>query len=157
MPPTTPIAGSGILWPEMAYSQKRLREIYDKTTGYCHICHKKLSFKNYGTVGARAAWEVEHSKPRTKGGTDHLNNLYPACISCNRSKGKNTNWTARAKHGVKIAPLSPKRRKRAKKQNALAGGLAGVGIGSILGLAGAAAGGIIGAIFEYDKNPDKDD
>ena len=30
--------------------------------------------------------EVEHSVPRRRR-NDHLNNLYAACVSCNRSKG----------------------------------------------------------------------
>jgi 5-methylcytosine-specific restriction endonuclease McrA len=36
------------------------------------------------TVGA---WEVDHIRPRSRGGTDYLRNLVPACIECNRSKG----------------------------------------------------------------------
>ncbi len=70
----------------MAYDDKRLRRIYDKTGGYCHHCDKKLAFTNYGVVGARAAWEVDHGSPRSRGGTDHLNNLHPSCIPCNRDK-----------------------------------------------------------------------
>ena len=69
------------------FTDKKLNAIYDRSRGYCHICGKKLAFINYGNFGKRGAWEVDHSKPRVKGGTDHPNNLYPACISCNRSKG----------------------------------------------------------------------
>jgi 5-methylcytosine-specific restriction endonuclease McrA len=47
----------------------------------------KLAFTNYGKRGARAAWEVDHSRAKANGGTDHLNNLMPACIPCNREKG----------------------------------------------------------------------
>jgi len=140
----------------MAYSQKRLREIYGRTSGYCHICHKKLAFKNYASVDSRASWEVEHSKPRAKGGKDHLNNLYPGCISCNRSKGKKTNKTVRAKHGTRIAPLSPKKRKSAKAQNAVVAGAAGATIGGLIfGPAGAIAGVAIGVKIGHTKNPDK--
>lgn len=32
-------------------------------------------------------WEVDHSKPVSKGGTDHLNNLRPLQTNANRSKG----------------------------------------------------------------------
>jgi hypothetical protein len=45
----------------MAYD---LNAIYDRTSGYCHIFHRKLVFTNYGIVGAKGAWEVEHSGPR---------------------------------------------------------------------------------------------
>ena len=32
-------------------------------------------------------WEIDHSKPQVKGGTDHLNNLQPLQVEANRSKG----------------------------------------------------------------------
>ena len=32
-------------------------------------------------------WEIDHSKPKSKGGTDHLNNLQPLKTSANRRKG----------------------------------------------------------------------
>ena len=57
----------------MAYD---LNAIYDRTSGYCHICHRKLAFYNYGIVDAKGAWEVEHSRPRALGGTHDGNNKY---------------------------------------------------------------------------------
>lgn len=71
----------------MEWSDSQLSAIYDRTSGYCHICRKKLAFSNYACSGERGAWEVEHSVPRAAGGTDRLNNLFAACIDCNRSKG----------------------------------------------------------------------
>ena len=69
------------------YSDDLLNYIYDKTGGYCAYCGKRLAWRNYGYPGARAAWEVDHSVPVSRGGTNHLNNLVPTCIPCNRSKG----------------------------------------------------------------------
>jgi hypothetical protein len=57
---------------------ERLNRIYDKTDGYCHICHKKLSFSNYACCGAKGAWEIDHSNAKINGGSNHLNNLFPA-------------------------------------------------------------------------------
>lgn len=74
----------------MKYSKERLRRIYDKTGGYCYHCYKKLAFTNYGWHPLKGAWEVEHSKPVSQGGTDHLNNLFPSCLKCNRKKGDKT-------------------------------------------------------------------
>lgn len=71
----------------MNYGDEELKDIYDRTSGYCHLCHRKMSLSNYGRPGARGAWEIEHSRPRVKGGTDHGNNLYGAHIKCNRAKG----------------------------------------------------------------------
>ncbi len=60
----------------MRFNEQQLNFIYDRTHGCCHICHRKLSFKNYGIHGSRGGWHVEHSIPKAKDGTDHLNNLY---------------------------------------------------------------------------------
>jgi 5-methylcytosine-specific restriction endonuclease McrA len=67
--------------------ETQLRAIYDRTEGQCHNCRKRLTFRNYGLFGKRGAWEIEHSVAQARGGTDHGNNLFAACISCNRSKG----------------------------------------------------------------------
>jgi len=82
----------------MVYDNETLNCIYEKTEGHCHICGKKLSFSNYHRLGRTGAWEVDHSVPVAKGGTDHLNNLFPACIACNREKGTVTSRTARNWH-----------------------------------------------------------
>ena len=71
----------------MPYSDERLSDIYDRTSGYCHICGKKLSFSNYCRPGCKGAWEVEHSKARVNGGCDSLNNLYAACMCPFSTKG----------------------------------------------------------------------
>lgn len=133
----------------MSYSKDRLRKIFDSTSGKCHLCHGKLTFDSYGVK-----WEVDHSRARSEGGTDHLNNLYPACTSCNRSKQAQAAAAARQTNGVRRRPLSKSQRKTAKTQNsvmwATAGGLVGAAINPgaaiLLGLIGAAAG--------YDQDPD---
>ena len=71
----------------MGYTDEELNDIYDKTGGYYWHCGKKLAWKNYGKACKRGAWEVDHSRPLARGGTDYLRNLVPACIECNRSKG----------------------------------------------------------------------
>lgn len=140
----------------MRHTDHDLREIYDRTSGYCHLCGKKLAFKNYGVIGARAAWEVEHSNPQAKGGSHRLNNLYPACISCNRSKGSMTTRTARARLGTLRAPLSIEMRRRAKREAAIASGALGTIIGGALaGPFGAIIGGTVSARLGFKANPDK--
>ena len=80
----------------MGFSDDELNDIYDKTDGYCEYCGKKIAFKNYGMAGERGAWEVDHSNPRSRGGTDYMRNLVPACISCNRDKSDRTGRAYRA-------------------------------------------------------------
>ncbi len=126
-----------------------LKKIYAKTDGYCHICHGKLNFSNYGKHAMTGAWHVEHSIPRAKGGTDHLNNLYPACASCNCEKGVSSTSCARAKYGNSRAPYSKSKKDKIKENNISAGLLIGGTIGLIGGpvgfFVGAAIGGMIGS------------
>ena len=96
----------------MAFSQDSLRKIFDRIEGRCHICRGKLAFCNYGKVDNHGDWEVEHSKPKLRGGTEHLNNLYAAHSSCNRSKNNGLNEEERVKHGYKNAQFSERQRQR---------------------------------------------
>lgn len=130
------------------------RQIFDRTEGKCHICRKKLTFRNYGDAAARASWEVEHSVPRSQGGTDHGNNLFPACIACNRSKGNSATRTVRAKHGFRRAPYSASER----EENAQLGGVIGALIGLVvfpphLRLAAIIIAGGIGAVMGHKTEP----
>jgi hypothetical protein len=138
----------------MAYSEELLNRIYDRTDGYCHICGKKLSFVNYGKRGRKGAWQVEHSRPRAKGGTDHPNNLYAACISCNRDKWITATRTARSWHGRKKAPLSKVRKQEAQARNTLTAAAIGLLLGAPGGpvgmISGAALGGAIGSKAEIE-------
>jgi len=139
----------------MKADSKKLRRIYEKTSGKCHLCHKKLAFMNYAKSNAKASWEIEHSTPKSKEGTDHLNNLYPACVSCNREKSNGTNYSVRKTKGVKRAPLSKERRKRKVRINIVTGIVAGVAVGRFFGPAGILIGGAIGAILGKGISPDK--
>lgn len=72
------------------WTSEELSRIFDKTGGYCRYCEKRLAWRNYGAPGAKAAWEVDHSVPLSRRGTNHMNNLFPACIPCNREKSDMT-------------------------------------------------------------------
>lgn len=137
------------------FDQKKLNTIYERTDGQCHLCRKKLARKNYGMPGARGAWEVEHSKPRSKGGTDHRNNLYAACVSCNRSKRNGSTRTARYKHGYRAAPFSAEK----KKENVLLGAGVGGALAWILvppqiKVVGAVMGAVLGGLTGANARPD---
>jgi hypothetical protein len=129
------------------FSDEGLSRIYDRTSGYCHICGKKLSFTNYGGYGCRGAWEVEHSIARANGGSNHGNNLYAACITCNRSKGAMTTRRSRAANGRTAAPLSRTRRAAKRRENTAFGAGSGALMGLRFGPGGALIGGIIGALI----------
>lgn len=124
-------------------------KVYEKTDGCCHLCHKKIAKKNYGVIGARGAWEIDHSKPASKGGSNHMNNYQPACIACNRKKGNSSTQSARRINGVKALPKSKQQKVEIRKRKVLgsagAGALVGMRFGPIGGLVGAVAGAIVGA------------
>lgn len=139
----------------MSYDSETLKRAYVRTEGNCHICHKKLAFSNYGKFGRKGSWEIEHSVPRSKGGTNHGNNLYAACVTCNRSKGNLTTKTARARNGFGRAPYSRKER----NQNAWVGSAVGTFAALILvppplRLAAVVIGAGIGAIVGHKAKPD---
>jgi hypothetical protein len=120
---------------DLKITPDRLEKIFDRTDGNCHICGKGICFKNYGQIGARGAWEIEHSIPRCKGGSDCLNNLYGAHIRCNRAKQHRTTRTARSWYGRTKAPMS------AQKKQAVSCGRAW-GLGVLGAMLGAATGGV---------------
>ena len=138
------------------YNAATLRKIFDRTSGNCHICGKKLAFSNYGKTGARGAWEVEHSNPKSKGGSNHGNNLYAAHIPCNRSKRDGSTRSARAKHGRTRAPLSAANREKTRMRNTATCAGVGLAIGAVFGgPPGALIGSGIGAFVGHSANPDQ--
>ena len=138
----------------MKADDNKLERIYRRTDGQCHICRKRLCFSNYGAIGKRGAWEIEHSRPRSKGGTDHLNNLYAACISCNRSKGNGTTASARGGNGYRTAALSEKRKNGNAWTGGAVGALAFLFVPPPLRFAAAVVGGVVGAVVGKSSEPD---
>jgi len=121
-----------------------------------HICGKKLCWSNYNAFGARGAWEVEHSRPQARNGTHRLNNLYPACISCNRKKKHGSTRAARAWHGRTAAPLSAAAKERRRLRNAATYGTA-AGLGALLLGATGPVGWVIAsvaALLGHEAEPD---
>jgi len=94
--------------------------------------------------------------PRSKGGTDRLSNLKPACIYCNLDKSNKTTRTARRWNGKARAPLSREKRKKAQTENAILGAVGGGAVGlAIGGPVGAVIGALAGGHLAGSRNPDK--
>lgn len=70
----------------MAFTEVDKETVFEKTQGKCTYCGKKLSYQNYGLYGAWGSWHIDHGRARARDGSDHLNNLFAACISCNLLK-----------------------------------------------------------------------
>ncbi|MGB4655469.1 MAG: HNH endonuclease signature motif containing protein [Bacteroidales bacterium] len=78
------------------YTDKRLDQIWEKGStirGKNPDLYRKDKYGNtmyrrsYGKT-SKMGWNVDHSKPISLGGTDHLNNLQPMNSKVNSSKGK---------------------------------------------------------------------
>jgi hypothetical protein len=138
----------------MAWAPQTRARIFDRTGGHCHLCGGGLCWANYGRPGARGAWEVEHSVPRVRGGTDRMNNLYAAHVDCNRAKQARSTRSARAPYGRTRAPMSTSAIARARRRNAGLGGvLAGVAGGLAFGPPGLLLGVVLGGVVGYQSDP----
>ena len=132
------------------YDESKRRAVFAKTDGVCHLCWKQMAFSNYGAHGDRGAWEIDHSTPRSQGGTDHLNNLYAAHTVCNRNKQARSNASVRREYGRTRAPMSAAAIEELKAGDALAGAISGGLLGARFGgPPGLLIGAIIGAIGAY--------
>ena len=137
------------------YDGDRLRAIFDKANGRCHLCGRTIAFSNYGDHGTSGAWEVDHSIPFAKGGTDHLNNLLPAHTFCNRSKQDGSSRSSRRDNGRTRAPMSAEAIDRARFKQAVAGAFSGGLLGARLGgLVGFWVGVIAGGVAAYALDPE---
>lgn len=58
-------------------SMDERRAVYDLTGGRCAYCGEKIAFEDM---------QVDHVVPLRKGGADTLENMLPACRSCNHYK-----------------------------------------------------------------------
>ena len=59
-------------------SQAERQSVYAKTNGRCAYCGCEITLSNF---------QIDHLSPVAHGGKCDLNNLYPACRSCNHRKG----------------------------------------------------------------------
>jgi hypothetical protein len=140
----------------MPWTNDKLDRIFKRTDGNCHLCHQPLARCNYANEGARGAWEVEHSVPRSKGGTDRMNNLYAAHIECNRAKSDMTTRTVRGWNGKTRAPMSAEKKEKAVVENSFLGFIGGAVAWSVaLGPPGWILGAIGGAYLGSQLDPDK--
>jgi len=57
---------------------EKVKRAFEKTNGVCPYCPAEIT---------ETSFSLDHIKPVSKGGTNHLNNLIGCCRSCNSRKG----------------------------------------------------------------------
>lgn len=57
---------------------KRRKVLYENQGSICHYCLYQTPYNK---------WSIDHILPRSKGGTDRIQNLVGACKTCNGQKG----------------------------------------------------------------------
>lgn len=134
------------------WTEEQLDAIFAKTDGRCHLCtrRKRLCRSAYGDE-----WEVEHSKAKANGGSDHLNNLFAAHVACNKAKGTRSASEYRAEQGLRGPPLSAARKAEIRSDNAVGAGLLGGLLGAFGGPVGIVAGVVVGAVIGHDADPEE--
>lgn len=90
----------------MKYTYEELETIADATGRDCHLCHQPIDFDGYGDRKNPDGWQVDHVRPKSKGGHNGYTNLRAAHSYCNQSKGNKSNRSVRSKFKVKGMPAS---------------------------------------------------
>ena len=76
----------------MAATTYDLNWVHERTSRRCFYCGKQLSLANYGAVGAKDAWQVDHFIPVRSRGPHQPSNWVPACVDCNTRKADSMPW-----------------------------------------------------------------
>lgn len=134
-----------------------IREIWARTGGKCHLCHRSVDLDTYGLIalyGAEAA-SIDHLTPQAHGGDHDPDNLRIAHHGCNSRRGTRDPIEAReSASGRSWEPLSDGERAGLVLASALACTALGAGFGAALsnptqdkaGQARAAQGAVVGAV-----------
>lgn len=85
-----------------AWTKAEIDAVWDKTApipgqksatrGY-DICGHQIEYGAHGDTNSQYGWEIDHIKPVSKGGIDHIDNLQPLYWETNRDKADIEPWS----------------------------------------------------------------
>lgn len=77
----------------MGYSEEEKQYYFnEKPKGHCRHCGKIIVYSHYGDRNKSTGWEIDHSNPKARGGTNNPRNLYSVCSKCNMKKSDTPGW-----------------------------------------------------------------
>lgn len=68
---------------------------YDSNVWRHDTCGSVMKYSDHGNTSSKFGWEIDHIRPKAKGGSDDLSNLQPLYWKTNRDKGDTYPWSCR--------------------------------------------------------------
>ena len=72
----------------MGFNANKREKILEKTNGKCFYCNKNLRANHFVAKEEviKKLMTVDHIHPKSKNGSNKLDNLIPSCYKCNQNK-----------------------------------------------------------------------